>query len=267
MGFDGAVYHGEILAVVEGVEHGDFQGGAVGDRRFAGFQVDLHAVLLGEGLEPRAECVQCIAFTGEMDAAAEADPLDLVQQRTEAFFDGAEHLVEQAEVAVLAVVVEHEAGDLIDHAIDLHRVPLAQAAERARRVGQQVVRAAHLRVHTQAAGLAFAAFGKTLQLADGVEDDLVAVLQHLFDFIVGPGHAVGVRFAFELLATELELIQRRRGGAVHVLLHQVEYRPGGKALERQQSLGAGLFAHVGNLLHVDQKLLFIDEVVRRFDHF
>ena len=202
-----------------------------------------------------------------MDAAAEADPVDLVQQRAEAFFDGVQHLVEQVEIAVLAVVVEHETGDLLDHAFDLHRVPFAQAAEWTRRVSQQVVGAAHLRVDAQAAGLAFTALSKTLQLADGVEDDLVAVIEHLFDFIIGPGHAVGVRLTFELLATELQLIQRRRGGAVHVFLHQVEHRPRGKALERQQGLGAGLLAHVSNLLHVDQKLLFIDEVVRRFDHF
>ncbi|MNY36321.1 hypothetical protein D3C86_1708020 [compost metagenome] len=74
-------------------------------------------------------------------------------------------------------------------------------------------------------------------------------------------------FANEFLATELELVQRRRRGAVHVLLHQVEHRPGGEALECQQGLGAGLLAHIGNLLHVDQKLLFIDEVVRCLDHF
>src|SRR5471032_121960 len=267
VGFDGAVDHGEVFAVVERVEHGDFQRSTVGDRRFSRLQVDLHAVLLGERLQTGAERVDGVAFAGEVDAAAEADPLDLVQQRAEAFFDGAQHLVEQAEIAVLAVVVEHETRDLLDHAFDLHRVPFAQTAERARRVGQQVVGAAHLRVDAQAAGLAFAAFGKALQLADGVEDDLVAVIEHLLDLIVSPGHAVRVRFAFELLATQLELVQRRRGSAVHVFLHQVEYRPGGEALEGQQGLGAGLLAHVGDLLHVDQKLLFVDEVVRRFDHF
>jgi hypothetical protein len=119
---------------------------------------------------------------------------------------------------------------------DLHRVPFAQAAERARRVGQQVVGAAHLRVDAQAAHLAFGLLGEALELADGVEDDLVAVFEHLFDFIVGPGHAVGVGFAGELLAAELELEQRGRGGTVHVLLHQVEHRPGGEALEASRAL-------------------------------
>ncbi|MNJ30512.1 hypothetical protein D3C77_251110 [compost metagenome] len=202
-----------------------------------------------------------------MDTAAQAHPLDLVQQVTEALFDGAQHLVEQAEVAVLAVVVEHEAGDLLDHRFDFDRIPLAQAAERPRRIGQQVVGAAHLRVDAQATDLAFGGVSKALQLADGVEDDLVAVIEHFLDFIVGPGHAVGVGLAGELLATQLELVERRRGGAVHVLLHQVEHRPGGEALECQQGLGPGLLAHVGDLLHVAQQLGFVDEVVRRFDHF
>ncbi|MNO68356.1 hypothetical protein D3C76_591820 [compost metagenome] len=264
---DGAVHHRQVLAVVEGVEHGDFQRGALGDGRFARLQVHLHAVLVRERLQACAERVQLVVFTGEMDAAAQADPLDLVQQVAEAVLDGIEHLVEQAEVAVLAVVVEHEAGDLFDHLFDLGRVPFAQAAERAGRVGQQVVGAAHLRVDAQAANLAFGLFGKALQLADRVEDDLVAVLKHLLDLVVGPGHAIGMGFAGELLAAELELEQGGRGGTVHVLLHQVEHRPGGEALECQQGLGTGVFAHVGDLLHVAQQLLFVDEVVRRFDHF
>ncbi|MNV58211.1 hypothetical protein D3C71_1505730 [compost metagenome] len=201
-----------------------------------------------------------------MNAATQADPLDLVQQVAKTLFDVREHLVEQAEVTVLAVVVEHEAGDLLDHLFDLGRVPFAQAAERAGRVCQQVVGAADLRVDAQATDLAFGLFGEALQLADRVEDDLVAVLEHFLDLVVGPGHAVGVGFAGELLAAELELVQRRRGGAVHVLLHQVEDRPGGKALEGEQRLGTGVFAHVGDLLHVAQQLGFIDEVVRRLDH-
>src|SRR5471032_2940413 len=116
----------------------------------------------------------------------------------EAFLDGAQHLVEKAEVAVLAVVVEHEAGDLLDDLLDLLWIPLAQTAERTRRVGQQVVGAAHLRVDPQTANLAAGRFGKALQLTDGVEDDLVAVVEHLLDFVVGPSHAVGVGLALEL---------------------------------------------------------------------
>lgn len=148
--------------------------------------VHLHAVLFREGFQARTEGVQRVVLTGEVDAATEADPLDLVQQVPEAFFDVREHLVEQAEVAVLTVVVEHEAGDLLDHLFDLGRVPFAQAAERAGRVGQQVVGAADLRVDAQAADLAFGLSGKALQLADRVEDDLVAVLEHFLDLVVGP---------------------------------------------------------------------------------
>ncbi len=56
--FDGAVHHGQVLAVVQGVEHGDFQRGALGDRRFARLEVHLHAVLFGEGLQACAERIQ-----------------------------------------------------------------------------------------------------------------------------------------------------------------------------------------------------------------
>ncbi len=167
-----------------------------------------------------------------MDAAAEANPLDLVQQVAEAFLDGRQHLIEQSEVAVLAVVVEHETGNLPDDLLDLHRVPFAQAAERSRRVGQQIVGTADLRIDPKASDLARGGLCKALQLADGIEDDLVAVLEHLADLVVGPGHAVGVGLAGELLAAQLELVERRGSRAIHVLLHQVEHRPGGKTLER-----------------------------------
>ncbi len=85
---------------------------------------------------------------------------------------------------------------------------LTQAAERPRRVGQQVVRTAHLRIDAQAADGPLGRLGEALQLADGVEDDLVAVGDHLFDLVVGPGHAVRVGLAGELLPAELELVQR-----------------------------------------------------------
>ncbi len=266
MRLDRAVNHRQVLAVVQGVEHRDFQRRTHGDRRFAGLQVDLYAEFFREGFQPRAEGIQRIAFAGEVDTAAEADPLDLFQQVAEALLDGCQHLLEQLEAGVLTVVVEHEAGNLADHRLDLRRIVFAQAAERARRIGQQVVGAADLRIDAQATDDAFGASLEALQLADGVEDDLVAVGDHLFYLVVGPGHTVGVGFAGELLPAELELVQRRRGGAVHVLLHQVEHRPGGEALECQQRLCAGLFAHVGDLLQIAQELLFIDEVIRRLDH-
>ena len=266
MRFDGAVDHRQVLAVVQGVKHGDFQRGTQGDRRFARLQIHLHAVFFGESFQARAEGIDRIALACEVNAAAKADPLDLGDQVAETLFDGGQHLVEQLEAAVLAVVVEHEAGNLPHDLLDLRWVPLAEAAERTRRVGQQVVGAAHLRVDAQAADGALGTLGEAFELTNGVEDDLVAVGDHLFDLVVGPGHAVGVGFAGELLPAQFQLIQRRRRGAVHILLHQVEHRPGGEAFQRQQRLGTGVLTHVGDLLQVDQKLLFVDEVVRRLDH-
>ena len=86
--FNRAVDHRQMLAVVQGVEHGDFQRGTQGDRRFARLQIHLHAVFFREGFQARAEGIDRIALAGEMDAAAEADPLDLCDQVAEALLDG-----------------------------------------------------------------------------------------------------------------------------------------------------------------------------------
>lgn len=136
MRLDRAVHHRQVLAVVEGVEHGHFQRRAQGDRGLARLQVDLHAVAFGEGFQARAEGIQRVAFASEVNTATQAYPLHLLEQMAEALLDMGQHLVEQLETAVLAVVVEHEAGDLADHRLDLRRVVLAQAAVRTGRVGE-----------------------------------------------------------------------------------------------------------------------------------
>src|SRR5690606_25405371 len=118
-------------------------------------------------LEPRAEGIDRVALAGEVDAATQADPLDLRDQMAEAFLDAGQHFVEQIEATILTVVVEHETADLADHLLDLRRIVLAQAAERTRRIGQQIVGAAHLRVDAQTTDGALGLRLEALQLADG----------------------------------------------------------------------------------------------------
>ncbi len=103
--------------------------------------------------------------------------------------------------------------------------------------------------------------GKAGQLADRVENDFVAVRQHFVNFVIGVGHAVGMGFTAEFLPAQFHFVQGRRGGAVHVLAHQVKYRPGGKAFKRQQSLGTRVCAHIRHFLHVLEQTGLVDQVI------
>ena len=136
MGLDGAVDNGEVLAIKQRVEDGCFQRCRFGDRGFAGLEIDLHAILAGKALEPFGELLERIIFAGEMDAAAEADPFGLFEQRPEFTLDIAEHLVKQREIGVFAIVVNHEAGDHLHHRLDLLEIPFAQPRKRPRRIGE-----------------------------------------------------------------------------------------------------------------------------------
>ena len=100
--------------------------------------------------------------------------------------------------------------------------------------------------------------GKAGQLADRVENNFVAIGQDFFDFVIGVGHAVGMGFTAKFLPAQFHFVQGRRGGAVHVLAHQVKYRPGGKAFKRQQRLGARQFTYSGNDFHIAQQAGFVD---------
>src|SRR5690606_984330 len=94
----GSVDTGQRRGVVQGVEHRDLEGGAVGDGRFTRLQIDLHAIALGEGLEAGTEAIQRIAFAGEVDTATQAHPLHALEQRAETLLDLPQHAVEQVEI-------------------------------------------------------------------------------------------------------------------------------------------------------------------------
>jgi len=123
-----------------------------------------------------------------------------------------------------------------------------------------------MRFEAQTARDAGRLVGKALQLADGIEDNLVGIRNHLVDLVIGIGNGVGMGFTAEFLAAKTDFIKRGGSGAIHILRHEVEHRPGGEAFQRQQRLGTGFFPHIGNLLHVAKKFCLVDEVIWRLQH-
>jgi hypothetical protein len=100
-----------------------------------------------------------------------------------------------------------------------------------------------------------------LELRDRVEDDLVGVLLHLPDVFGRKPDAVGVGLLAELLMAQPGLVQPAAGGAVHVLAHERENRPGGEALERQHRLRPREVAHALDDLEIPHQLAFVDQVI------
>src|SRR5690606_16680398 len=141
-------------------QHRHLKRGAHGNGGFAWFQVNLDTVLLGELLEARAELIEGITFPGKVDTTTQADPLNLLEKIAETLLDLPQHAVEQGEITVLAVVVDHEAGNLIDHLLHFLRVPFTETAEGPRRVSDQPIGAADLRIESQAAGVIGRSIGK-----------------------------------------------------------------------------------------------------------
>ena len=123
-----------------------------------------------------------------MDAAAKADPVHPVDRVAKAVLDQRQHVGETVKIVILAVVVEHQPGDAVGHGGDLHRIMFAQTAEGAGGVGQIEFRCRHTGVHPQPARMPCRCHIETVQLADGIEDDLVAIGQHLGDLVIVIGH-------------------------------------------------------------------------------
>lgn len=200
-----------------------------------------------------------------MDAATERHPVGLLQEGAELLLDVAQHAVEEVEIAVFAVVVDHEAGDHVHDRLDLFQIPFAQPREGAGGVREIEARGGDAGVQAQAADDAGGLFLEAGQLADRVEDDLVGMADHLVDFVIGIGHRIGMGFLAETLMAEADFVKRRRGRAVHVIAHEIEDRPGGEAFECQKRLCAGEFAQGRDLLHVLQELGFVDQVIGSLD--
>ena len=195
-----------------------------------------------------------------MDAPAEADPVEPLQQVAEARLDPVQHGREVFQASVLAVVVDHHAADAVEHGLDAGGVGLAQAAVGAGGVGQQVGRVADAGIQAQAQGRVATERAERFELADRVEDQLVGVTRGLADLVTGPGDAVAVRLPTELLGPQPDLVQGRRGRAIEVFAHQPEHRPGGKALECQQRPGTGSLAQAGHGVEVATQRGLVDQV-------
>jgi hypothetical protein len=261
VGLGGDVQDRRVHLVVDDVEHGGDQFGRLGDGGLAGLEVDLHAVRPGEGLELRAELGHRVALLGEEDAAAEADPLQLRQHVAVLLADVVEVPGQAGEVVVLAVEVEHDPADEACGFAERVGVAHAEAAVLAGGVGEVEVRVADPRVDAHPDLEPLDVLMEGLELRDRVEDDLVGVLLHLPDVFGREADAVGVRLLAELLVAQPGLVQPAAGGAVHVLAHEREDRPGGEALERQHRLRPREVANALDDLEIPQQLAFVDQVI------
>ena len=166
------------------------------------------------------------------------DPVHLLDHRAKTVLDQGQHLVKPVEVVVFAVVVKHQATDFIcDRAISAGSCSPKRLNGRAG--------SARSKPEVDTPGLTRKPrdvphdwVSKSGQLPDGIEDDFVGVVQNLCDFVISIGHGIGVRFAAKFLGPKRTSYKRRRGGAVHIVGHEIEDRPCGKAFERKQRFRA-----------------------------
>jgi len=173
-----------------------------------------------------------------MDPAAKADPFQALQQAAEFIFDPRKLPVEQVEIGVFAVVMDHEARDAVHHGFDLGLVPFPQAREGPSRISQ-----------IEAAGR-----------------EPRGVTHSFGDLMVGPCDGIGVGFLAEFLAPQAQFIQAGGCGAVHVLAHLVKHRPSGEAFQCEQGLCPGSLAQLVHDGHVPGEFRAVDQVERRLDH-
>ena len=108
MSFDGTVNNRKILAIMHCVKNGNFKCCAIGNGSFTRLKINSNPVFIRETLEPVGESFKRIIFTGKIDAAAKAHPLNVVKKLAEFLFYIGKHPVKQSKVAILAVIVNHE---------------------------------------------------------------------------------------------------------------------------------------------------------------
>ncbi len=163
---DGTVDDGDPLLVLDHVEHADFERRGLGDDGVARLEIDLQAILFGERLEPRGQGVEIVALTGEMDAAAEADPVDALEERAELLLEPVQQRREGRKGIVLAIAVDHEAGDAIHRLLDAREVPFAEAAIGAGRVGEVEMGMADAGIDAEADGQVSGLGAEAVELAE-----------------------------------------------------------------------------------------------------
>ena len=251
------------ISLLHDVQHRGHQRGGARDDRFARLKVNLDLEPLGEFPQLPAERVERVAFHGEIQAAAEADPFERFEQRPIVAGDPVERPGKMPEIAVLAVVMEH---DSVEPRRDFQQgaaVRYAEARIFPPRVGQVEVGIADSRIYAQADLQPADLFLEPRELRDRVEDDLVGEFAHLPDLGAVPADAVGVDFLAELFASQPRLGQRTARRPVHVFPHQAEDAPGREAFQREHGLRAGMPADVLDGLQVPEKFPLVNQVIRR----
>ena len=87
MGFDRGIDNGDLLFIIDDIEHRHFQRRRLRDHGIAGLEIDLQPIALGKGLEPGGERLERITLAGKMQPAAEADPIQPFEEMTQLGFE------------------------------------------------------------------------------------------------------------------------------------------------------------------------------------
>ena len=193
---------------------------------------------------------------GHKVSAAHIEPFDPVEETTETLFDGIER---QAQMfgAGLAQHVEmqsfHPGGQLLQlpggntqprtgHArvieIGFYRRIAGVDPQAARNTAQQ----GHL--------------SEPFELRNGIEGDVIAAIENLFDIPVGIYRSVRMRRTAELLENQPRLGQRRSGGSVGMLRKLRENTPHGTGLQSDDHFGTALPANA-----VDDRQIPVEQLL------
>ena len=209
-----------------------------------------------ELLQNADQLVAIVILVGHKVSAAHIEPFDPVEETTETLFDGIER---QAQMfgAGLAQHVEmqsfHPGGQLLQlpgrntqprtgHArvieIGFYRRIAGVDPQAARNTAQQ----GHL--------------SEPFELRNGIEGDVIAAIENLFDIPVGIYRSVRMRRTAELLENQPRLGQRRSGGSVGMLRKLRENTPHGTGLQSDDHFGTALPANA-----VDDRQIPIEQLL------
>ena len=257
------------IAVAQGVQYRGDEIACVQRPGFAGFQIDLYAVLclrLGDAALQRG---QVVAGAGDVVSAAKVQPLHPGQQVAEAVFHGGQRQGQRVGILLTQGVEVQAVQQTRQGRVCLHSgVPLGTGGAQAAAGGAGVVdrmaflgRAFRVDAQTDALARRFGCRAESGQLAGRVEDDVVGVVQQLVECVGSVGGAehmvllVGQRFP-----AEAALIEAAGLGARQIRCQQgVEV----KVRERllcQQDLAAGALLHLQQKFAVAAQLPFVQQV-------
>ncbi|KAF5042250.1 hypothetical protein DSECCO2_514570 [anaerobic digester metagenome] len=225
-----------------------------------------------EVVDEPAQQVRVVVGAGDVVAAAEVDVLHAREELPEALFGGSDGPL-QAVGVLFAQVVPVQARHPFEQVGPEVLAPDAQARARRARVvdGHRALGVlgvdahAELDLPAETLGLFGDQAPEGLQLAEGIEDDVVGRGAEVEDVGLGVAGREGVHLAAELLAAEPGLVRRTGADAVQDLPQDREDAPHGEALERQQDLAARAFLDPGQHVQVAPDEPQVDHEGRRGD--